>query len=437
MGIFTRSGLKLGHHKRTSGMQALRVGDCDCKSVVLPMKQHIGAACEALVKPGERVLAGQLIGDTDARVAAPVHASISGLVKKIGTVRLADGEDVRAVEIESDGLMEHIEYLPPRVESLDDFIAAVRASGLVGLGGAGYPAHAKLRGSVGKVDTLLVNGAECEPFVTADHREMLDAAADVIDGIHQLCRWMEIGRAVIGIENNKPDAIALLRGLCAGASTPALSISVKAVPSRYPQGSNKQLSQTLTGRVIPLGGRLSDVGLVMMNVVSTAFLGRYLRTGKPLISRTVTIDGDAVPKPVNLRVPIGISLRELLAFCGMAEANPSKIILGGPMMGRVVPDLDTVIGKCDGAVLLLGRRAAKPKPETPCIRCGACVSACPMRLRPLLLERACLARETETLVRLNASACLECGCCAYICPAGRELVQRIQRGKKLAKGAVK
>ena len=418
--------VKLKQNKRTAGMRAVRMERCE--QVTLLMRQHIGAQCLPCVKAGERVLAGQLIGGSDAEVSVPVHASISGTVRRIGTVRLPDGGESQAVVIASDGLMEHVEYQPPTVNSQGEFIAELRASGLVGLGGAGFPAYAKLRGAArpgscaGKADILLVNGAECEPFATADHREMLDSAPDIAEGIRQICRWMGIEKAIVGVEDNKPDAIALLRGH---------GIAVKKLPSRYPQGTEKKLIHSLTGRVVPLGRLPFDVGVLSMNVSSVAFLGRYMRTGKPLISRMVTVGGDACPTAMNVRVPIGVCLRELLAFCGAGDADPAKIVVGGPMMGVAVPDLDTVINKTDSTVLLLS--ASQQKPERACIRCGGCLFVCPMRLQPFKLDQAVLAGEREALAKLRAPACVECGCCSYVCPAGRDLAQRIKRGKGMVK----
>lgn len=437
MSIFTPSpGVKIAHTKRTGSLRPVRIHEC-CETVTLLMKQHTGAACVPCVKPGDRVDRGQVVGDTETDLAAPVHASVSGMVRRVESRRLPSGEDVRAVVIESDGEMRPFPGLaPPRVESAAEFFAAVRRSGLVGLGGGGFPAHAKLRSAAGKAEILLVNGAECEPCVTADHREMLDAAPDVIEGIRHICRWLGIPKAIIGIERNKPDAIALLKTLCARESTSELALEVHAVPSRYPQGSNKQLSYSLTGRVVPLGGRLTEAGLVMSNVTSTAFLGRYMRTGIPLISRTVTVEGGAVRTPSNVRVPLGIGLRELADFCGGLTSAPVRIVLGGPMMGAAHPGLDTPICKCDNALLLLTKEEAELPPETACIRCGACVNACPMRLPPCELEAAYRAGDAALLEKRDVAACLECGCCAYVCPAKRDLVTRIRLGKDLVKDEI-
>jgi len=397
-----------------------------CGRVTLPMRQHIGVPCEPCVKPGERVLAGQLVADSGAKVSAPVHASISGTVRSAG----AD-----AVVIESDGKMERIASQAPEVNSLEEFIAAVRQSGLVGLGGAGFPTSVKLESAAGRADILLVNAAECEPYITADHREALDNVEDLIEGMGHICRWLGIKEAVVGIEDNKGDAISLLRGLCALRASPALKLRVAVLPARYPQGAEKVFIHSITGRVVPLGKLPPDVGVLTMNIASVAFVGRYMRSGLPLISRTVTLDGGAVPHPMNVRVPIGVSIKELCAFCEVGESKPAKIIVGGPMMGKAQPDLDTPISKCNNAVLLLDEKQAKAKPETACIRCGCCVMACPMKLEPVRLERAVLRRDAQALEELSVSGCMECGCCAYVCPAGRELVEKIRDGKQLVREA--
>ena len=423
MGGVSLKGIRITHNKNTSALKPVRMEQCE--RVTLPMKQHIGAPCAPWVRPGERVLAGQLVGEAQAKVSAPVHASISGTVKSAG----AD-----TVVIESDGNFERISTAAPIVNSREEFIQCVRKSGLVGLGGAGFPTSVKLSSAASAgVNILLVNAAECEPFITADHREALDNVEDLLKGIRHICRWLEIKEAVVGIEDNKGDAISLLRGLCALRTSPELKLRVAVLPARYPQGAEKVFIHSLTGRVVPLGKLPPDVGVLTMNIASVAFLGRYMRTGMPLISRTITLDGGAVPRPMNVRVPIGVSLREMLAFCGAGSASPAKIIIGGPMMGNACPDLDTPISKCNNAVLLFDEKQAKAKPETACIRCGCCVMACPMKLQPLQLEKAVLRRNTQALEGLYVNGCMECGCCAYVCPAGRELVERIRAGKTMLK----
>jgi electron transport complex protein RnfC len=335
------------------------------------------------------------------------------------------------VVIASDGEMTPAEGIaPPMMATREDFFAAVRASGLVGLGGAGFPTHAKLRSVVG-ADTLLVNAAECEPYITVDHRETLEEADEILDGIRLIAAQLDLKRAIVGIENNKGDAIQLMREKCAAASTEALPITVGVLPSRYPQGAEKMFIYSLTRRTVPLGKLPSAVGILVMNVASVAFLGRYAKTGKPLVSRTVTVDGDAVEHPYNARVPIGIRLEELITLFGGVKSPPAKIILGGPMMGAASPDLNTVISKCNNSVLLFSQAQTQQKPESACIRCGACAQACPMKLLPLKLEAAYRAKDARTLEERDVLGCIECGSCSYVCPAGRELLQRIRLGKIL------
>ena len=423
MGGVSLKGIRLAHNKNTGALQPVRMEQC--ARVTLPMAQHTGAPCVPCVQAGERVLAGQLVGRAEEHLCAPIHASISG------TVLSADDQ---AVVIEGDGRMERVQADAPQVNSREEFIQCVRKSGLVGLGGAGFPTSVKLENAAGRADILLVNAAECEPYLTADHREALDNAGDLLEGMEHVCKWLGIQEAIIGIADNKPDAIARLRGQCTQHSAQGLKLRVAVLPSRYPQGAEKLFIYAITGRVVPLGKLPHDAGVLVMNIAGTAFLGRYMRTGLPLISRTVTLDGGAVPRPMNVRVPIGVSLREILAFCGMSDVNPAKIILGGPMMGEAQPDLDSVIKKCDSAVLLFDKKQAKPKPETACIRCGCCLFACPMKLQPLQLEKAVLRRDTQALEALYIGGCMECGCCAYVCPAGRELVERIRQGKTMMEG---
>ncbi|MDR2647533.1 MAG: electron transport complex subunit RsxC [Oscillospiraceae bacterium] len=434
MGIFQQRGIHVVHNKHTSKIKPVRIETCG--EVTLMMKQHIGTPCEPLVKAGDEIRLGQVIGDTQAGLAAPIHASVSGKVKRIEQIRILTGEDVKAVVIASDGQMTPLDGIaPPVIKTRDDFFAAIRASGLVGLGGAGFPAHAKLKSACGDVDVLLVNAAECEPYITADHRETLDAGDDVLEGIAQIAHYLGIHKAIVGIESNKGDAIGKFRALCAAVSTPELKITTAVLPSRYPQGAEKMFIYSLTKRIVPLGKLPSSIGALVMNVASVAFLARYIKTGKPLVSRTVTVDGGAVQSPINVRTPIGIQVRELIDFCGLQDVRPKKIIMGGPMMGAATPDLNAVISKCNNAVLLFDDKQTQKRPETACIRCGNCVAGCPMKLLPLKLEAAYRANDTAALTRLDAMGCMECGSCSYVCPASHELVQCIRLGKRLLREA--
>ncbi len=431
MGIFNSRGVKPAHRKHTDNQKAVRLSNVE--SVTIPMRQHIGAPCEPTVKVGDSVKVGQVIGDTGAFMSAPVHASISGTVAKIGDIRLANGESVKAVTIKSDGLMELYEGISvPQYDNAEGFLRCVRASGLVGLGGAGFPTHVKLKVPEGKVDTLVINAAECEPYITTDNRECIDNTADVIDGIELVCKVLNIKNAIIGVEDNKPEAIRALR---AEVSARSSDIKVKALKSKYPQGAEKVLIHSATGRVVPMGGLPMDAGCIVMNVASIGFLARYMRTGKPLVTRTVTVDGSAVANPCNLRVPIGTSAQAVVDAAGGFKKEPKKLILGGPMMGNSVSSLDYVITKTNNALLAFDEKDARPKKESACIRCGRCVSVCPMKLMPASLEKYQRCGDTQGLEDGAALNCIECGCCSFTCPAGRQLVQSIRLGKAIVRTA--
>ncbi|MBR5774311.1 MAG: electron transport complex subunit RsxC [Clostridia bacterium] len=431
MGIFTSRGVSPAHKKHTENQKPTRLNGVE--SVTIPMKQHIGAPCEPTVKVGDSVKVGQVIGDTGAFMSAPIHASVSGTVARIAEIRLASGEKVKAVTIKSDGLMELYEgATPPQYETVEQFLSCVRASGLVGLGGAGFPAHVKLKVPEGKVDTLVINAAECEPYITTDNRECIDNTADVIDGIELVCKVLGLKSAVIGIENNKPEAIRALRDEVARRNS---AVIVKALKSKYPQGAEKVLIHSATGRVVPMGGLPMDAGCIVMNVASIAFLARYMRTGKPLVTRTVTVDGSAIASPCNLRVPIGAPLQAVVDAAGGFKCDAKKIILGGPMMGNSVSSLDYFITKTNNALLAFDEKDARPKKESACIRCGRCVSVCPMKLMPASLEKYRRCGDAEGLEKGAVLNCIECGCCSFTCPAGRQLVQSIRLGKSIVRTA--
>ena len=435
MGLFTKKGIMLPGRKITDRCKAVRIDNCG--EVCLSMKQHIGEPCEPVVRVGEHVCVGQVVGDTDKFVSAPVHASVSGTISAIAEQRMVGGERVKFVTIKSDGEMTPFEGIaPPKADTAGEFLAAVRASGLVGLGGAGFPTHAKLKTPPGKVNLLIINAAECEPYITTDNREMIDNTLDVLDGIKTVCGHLGIKHAVIGIEDNKADAIRLLTDFASRESTPDLLIETRSLKSRYPQGAEKVIIRTVTGKTVPMGRFPADVGCLVMNITSIAFLERYMKTGKPFVSRTVTVDGPAVLKPMNVRVPVGIRINELVEFCGGYKTPPTKIILGGPMMGTASADLNAIISKTTSSVLLMGEKDGQVRPETACIRCGRCIAACPMNLMPGRLEQAYRAEDTAELERLCALNCMECGCCSYVCPASRQVVQRIRLGKMLLRRSI-
>ena len=425
----TRGGVHAPHNKNTAHKQSVEMPVP--KTVVLPMTQHIGAPCAPIVKVGDAVDVGQCIAKSDAFVSAPIHASVSGTVKKIDKITMPGGNRVDAIFIESDGEQRvSPDVKPPEVNSLSDLIAAVRESGLVGLGGAGFPTAVKLSIPPDKnVDTMIVNVAECEPYITSDHREALENGWDIISGIMTVKEFLDIHRVIIGIENNKPDAIKALREIADSSVDIGDEIRVLPLKATYPHGAEKILIKACTGREVPMGGLPSDAGCLVMNVASIAFIARYLKTGMPLVSRRLTVDGSAIKDPTNVIVPIGTPIKEVIEFVGGYQEEPKKILMGGPMMGVALPNDELYIMKQNNAILAFGEKEARLAEPSACIRCGKCVSACPMRLLPLELCNASDRRDEDALNRLNAMNCMECGCCSFTCPAKRHLVQTIREGK--------
>ena len=429
--LFSKSlnGVKVPHSKNTAEMETVKMPVPD--KVVIPMKQHMGRECTPTVKLTDLVKVGQIIGDTDAFIGAPIHSSVSGKVTKIDEIIGTDGNPIKAVEITTDKLQEIDESIKaPEVTDLPSFAAAIRASGLVGLGGAGFPTHVKLMPkNLDEVTTLLVNGAECEPYITADNRAMLEDTDDIVEGIKLVKQYMNLSTVIIGVEDNKPQAIAKLQEAVSGIE----GASVKALKAQYPQGGEKVLIFECTGKVVPEGKLPSDVGCVVMNVSTIAFVAKYMRTGMPLITKRLTVDGDAIAEPKNVEVAIGTSFSDVIDFCGGFKTEPKKIIMGGPMMGFAVPTVNYPVLKNNNAILAFSaaKSAEAEKPETACIRCGRCVNACPFSLMPAAIEKAYKAGNVDGLKALKVNLCMECGCCAYVCPAKRNLVSVNRLAKKM------
>lgn len=393
--------------------------------VTISMAQHIGAPCDPLVAVGDRALVGEKIGDTDAFMSAPVHSSVSGEVIEIKDVMNAGGRLCKAVTIRSDNRMEvSPEVKPPKIESREDFLKAVRESGAIGLGGAGFPTHVKLAYDRSKVNIeyLLINGAECEPYITSDYRDMIENTDSIIGGIRLILKWLEIPKAIIGIEADKPEAVSKLSKLTAAIP----EIEVKKLRSSYPQGAEKVLVHSLTGRIVGEGMLPSDVGCVVMNVSTAGFIHAYTRSGMPLIKRRITVDGNIVNSPSNFFVPVGTLLHSVVGFASLRR-QPDKVILGGPMMGMCAFDPDTPLGKTNNAVLLFSE--APRYEESPCIRCGRCIRACALNLMPTELEHAYDTRNAELLKKLRVNLCMNCGACSFVCPARRNLAEKNQLAK--------
>lgn len=428
-------GVRVPHCKNTAELEIVRMPAPE--QVILPMQQHIGAPCTPVVKVGDVVSVGQLIGDSDKFVSAPIHATVSGTVKKIGVHKVANGSMVQSVVIESDGEMRLFDGIePPKVESREDFVKAVRESGLVGLGGAGFPTHVKLGFKPDSgVDTLIINAAECEPYITVDHRECVDNSWDVLSGVYTIKEILGFKKVYIAIEDNKCDAFKALQKIANDDADFDNSVELMVLKSQYPQGAEKVLIQSVTGKRVPPGKLPSDVGVVVMNVASAAFIGRYLKTGKPLVSRSLTVDGDAIKEPKNIRVPIGTPINKIIDFCGGFKVEPSKVIGGGPMMGMALADLEVPLLKNNNAVLAFTKDAVKDKPEMACIRCGRCADVCPMNLIPTKIEKLAKLQKVPMLVKSGAMVCMECGSCSFACPSGRPLVQYMRLAKSVVREA--
>ena len=420
-------GISAPHFKNTADMIPVELPTPS--EVRLPMSMHSGAPAKPVVKAGDSVKIGQLVGEADGIVSSPVHASISGKVKSIDEYDVVTGEKATSVIIESDGMKEIYEGLaPPAVTNLAEFLDAVRNSGVVGLGGAGYPtAHKLTLKDTVKLDYILINGAECEPYITSDTRTMIDNAQEVWEGAMLMKEYLNPKNVVICIESNKPKAIEKLKKLCEGIS----GMEVHVLPSSYPQGERKVLVYNVTGRIIPEGGRLPDVGCVVINCTTVAVFAQYIKTGMPLISRCVTVDGSAVKNRQNVTVPIGTKIREVFEFCGGLQDDAKKIIVGGPMMGKAVPSLDVPVEKITNALLALSAKDAEPPVESACIKCGQCISKCPMNLMPSFIENAFELKKIDLLKKYKVNMCAECSTCAYLCPAKRPLAQVMTLAKNM------
>lgn len=398
---------------------------------VFPMQQHIGAPCKPCVKVGERVFMGQLIGEAGGFVSANIHSSVSGTVKAIEPRMHPSGVMTESIVIENDGLDEMSPDISPNSSaspSAKEIIDAVKKAGIVGMGGAAFPTHVKLSPPPDKkIEYVIVNGAECEPYLTSDHRAMLETSNEVIDGLKLIMSVFGLSEGYIGIETNKPDAIAHMRE-CAARET-EVKIHVIPVKTKYPQGSEKQLIDAITGRRVPPGKLPMDVGAVVDNIDTCAAIARAVRLGTPLMRRIVTVSGDCIENPLNFRVRIGTSFEYIIEKSGGFREDPAKIIMGGPMMGIAVPDLSVPIIKGSSGILAFSRKMLVGSKEQSCLRCGKCVSGCPMHLLPNKLKEAADKEDIKGLDALHISDCIQCGSCTFVCPANQNPLQSIRTGK--------
>lgn len=416
------SAVHVPHCKSTQDMHSVRIAPPD--SVTIPMSMHSGVPAVPVVQKGDHVYIGQLIAkEGEGRVSSPIHASVSGTVSEVSE---------KSISIKSDGKMEKDpEMKAPKLDTLDDFLDGCRKSGIVGLGGAAYPLHGKWEAvRKNKIDTVLINGAECEPYCTADNRTMVEDADHIKSGIEILKKFVGAKEYIIGIEANKPEAISHLTEVFKDDS----SVEVKTLESVYPQGAKQVLLWNATGKVVAAGQRLASLGVIITNVTTLAKMALYFETGMPLVDKCVSVDGSAVKNPSNIIVPIGTSFGYCLEACGGFKEEPRKVIEGGPMMGRTVASLDEPVVKATNGIVAMGEKEAILSEPSPCIHCGRCVEACPLNLNPVAFAKA-LSMDDEDekealLKREDVAQCMECGCCAFVCPAHRPLVANNREDKR-------
>lgn len=424
-GVYPLSGMH--HGKYLTDHKQIEIMDAP-KRVVLAMVQHIGAPALPIVKVGDRVLKGQKIAEASGFVSVPVHASCSGSVADIAPMPNVSGKKVMSVVIENDFKEETVPGFGKErdIEGLDAkaLTAMIQEAGIAGMGGATFPAHVKLSPPPEKpIDTLIVNGAECEPFLTADHRVLLEYPDQMIAGLKICMRILNVKKGIVGIENNKKDAIKKVREACANEP-----IAVRVLKVKYPQGGEKQLIQAITGREVPSGGLPMDIGAVVMNVSTCIAIYQALKKNIPLIERVVTVSG-SVKTPKNLMVKLGTSFEDIFAYCGGFTEKIEKVLVGGPMMGIAQYTLAVDVIKGTNGLLALGKSLTKTPEQSNCIRCARCVDVCPAGLLPLTMNAFAMRGDYDKTLEYNVMDCIECGACSYICPSKRYLTESFKLAK--------
>jgi len=423
-GVHPFDGKSLTRKKRMK--EILPKGD-----LVYPLSQHIGAPAVPVVSKGERVLAGQMIAQAQGFVSASVYASVSGVVKAIEPRRVANGDKVMSIVISNDLIYE--EYQTPPVKpfeemSREDMITAIQNAGIVGMGGAGFPTHVKLcPKEPEKIEYVIANCAECEPYLTSDYRRMIEEPDKLIDGMKVMLKLFPNAKAILAVEDNKKDCIRILKE----KTKDEAKIKVAVLRTKYPQGSERHLIHAVTGRKINSSMLPSDVGCIVDNVDTIVAINYAVREGKPLLERIVTITGDAIAKPRNFYIKIGTSYSELVEAAGGFKVQPEKIISGGPMMGFAMFDLNVPTTKITSALLCMAKDEVSACEPSACINCGRCAEVCPGRVIPKLLAECAEKYDLETFEKYDGLECCECGCCSYICPAKRPLTQAIKSARKL------
>ncbi len=429
-----RGGTHLHEHKDTAHLQTVRLPEP--ATVSIPLSQHIGAPAKPTVQKGDAVRIGDIIGVVEGGLGCPVHASVSGTVKEIVTRHDARGIPVQNIVIENDGLRTQSDAFfkpfpkPLSEATCEEIVAVVREAGISGLGGATFPTYAKIQSAVGKADTVIINCAECEPYITANHRLLLERGEAVIGGLEILMHAIKAKEGILAVEDNKPDAVAHLSEIV--KDKPGIRVAV--MKTKYPQGDERQIIYALFRREVPAGKLPADVGCLIVNAETSAAVSRAFFRGIPLVSRIVTVTGDCVKEPKNVRAPLGASVQDLLAYCGGLTKTPKKIVSGGPMMGQALWDPNAPVTKGTSALLFFSEEYDRINTiHTACIHCGACVEHCPVHLMPNYLAQYAEARKYDAAAAMNIMSCVECGTCTYNCPAGVQIVQYI----RVAKGALR
>ena len=401
--------------------------------VVIPMSMHFGAPCTPLVKAGDLVKVGQKIGEFRG-LGAPIHASVSGKVKTVEPRPYSMGGDMMSVVIENDfqdTLSEEVKApADPDALSVDEMIEIVKQAGIVGMGGATFPTHVKISGGIGKVDTVLINGAECEPYITGDHRAMLERPEEIIGGCRYLAKMFGVDKVIIGVEDNKQNGIDSMNKVIAEMNAPVV---VEPLHCRYPQGGEKQLCQAITGKQVPPGGLPSNIGCAVFNINTTMCIYRAIKFGMPVVNKVVTVSGSGIVEPKNIECPIGTPISALFDACGGLKDGTYKLVMGGPMMGMAQYTTDVTVGKGTGAMLAFCENEEQTVENPQCIRCGKCVGACPMKLEPLFMYQYASKKMVDELNDAHIMDCMECGACAYTCPARLHLTHMFKYGKQLVK----
>ncbi|MEE1228825.1 MAG: electron transport complex subunit RsxC [Lachnospiraceae bacterium] len=399
--------------------------------LVYPLSQHIGAPAVACVKKGDHVLVGQKIAEAGGFVSANIHSSVSGTVKKIEPRMTVAGNKVMSIVVENDGQYETVDFAPVKEMTKDNIIAAIKEAGVIGLGGAGFPTHVKLAPKEpDKIDHIIINAAECEPYITADYRCMMEIPEQLISGLKIILSMFPNAKGVIGIEDNKPDAIKKLQGMVKDEER----IEVAPLKTKYPQGAERSLIYAVTGRSINSSMLPADAGCIVDNVATAIAIHEAVTLGKPLYERVVTVTGDAIAEPQNFKVKSGTNIAELAEAAGGFKKQPKKVISGGPMMGMALSKLDIPCGKSFSSLLCFVDDPADVEPSA-CIHCGRCVDVCPAHLMPTKLSQIADHGDYELFDQLDGCECVECGCCSYICPAKRRLTQSMKTGRRMALAA--